>query len=420
MPTFSVVIPVYNNRRYLPECVGSVTGQGFDDFEIIIVDDASTDDTYRMACDLAARDRRIATVRHTRNTGTLGARRTGVLRATGRYVLLLDQDDELAPGTLSALAGYAKANPADIYHFGVRVQAANPAARQAADGMRGFLTPRPRTLHGADILRVQFSPDDGFDWHVHHKMYDARLVKRAYGMATDERLLVADDFYMCFLLDSLAHTYRAIPDSPWYVYHLGRGDTFGKALTVRKVDGFARWDASALRLIKGFADGHKTEIRRDDWDERLADARDRLIEHTMNEWKDNLADADKPAGLSAILDHWTADAVCGELYRYVRDYAYAYFVSDDRRSERSRHDRELALRYLSLAEAVEDDHRDAVQTSDNLHYLQLRDVAFRHLRDGGILDDARRDTPSGAAQAALSPLRRLMDTLSKHLHPSRR
>ncbi|MDM8322788.1 glycosyltransferase family 2 protein [Bifidobacterium pullorum] len=401
MPVFSIIIPAYNNSRYLPDCIRSLAEQDFRDIEIIIVDDASTDDTYATMMNLAQYDGRIIPLRHETNSGTLIARRTGVSEARGSYILFVDQDDELADGTLTALHRVVMERPADIIHYGVRVMASNPAAQQAAAGMMSFLNPRPRTLHGTDILRTQFTQDGNFDWHIHHKLFAADIVKRAYAFTPDDRLLVADDFYLCFLIDSLAKTYVAVPDSPWYLYHLGRGDTFGRSLTVEKLERFAQWDAAALRLIREFVSKQRSTIARDDWEDRLTDARDRLIEHTMNEWKDNLDAADKTAGLSAILRYWSADAVCGELYRYVRDYGYAYLVSTDRRSDQSVADVKQAKRYLQAAQALERRHPDA-DYDRNRHYIQLRNIAYQHLRDAGALD------AGGSAERPRSPLRRIL------------
>lgn len=404
MPAFSIIIPAYNNSRYLPECVHSITEQDFRDIEVIIVDDASTDDTYETIKALAREDSRIIPLRHANNSGTLQSRKTGVLASCGSYILPVDQDDELAPGTLTALYDVVRQHPSDVYHYGVQVEASNPAAAQAAAGMTGFLTPTPRTLHGTDILRFQFAEHDNFDWHIHHKLYAADVIKRAYSLAVDQRLLVSDDFYMCFLIDALSSTYLAIPDSSWYIYHLGRGDTFGRALTVRKLGDFARWDADALHYIQQFIHEQCSVIRRDDWNDRLGDARNRLIEHTMNEWKDNLPTVEQPAGLDTILDHWSADSVCGELYRYVRDYAYAYYVSEHRNSEQSLSDLQQAKYYLDFAQRIEHDHGDTLNAG-NTHYQQLKAIAIQHLRDAGIL------APIPAARPRRNPLRQLRDAV---------
>ncbi|KAA8816508.1 glycosyltransferase family 2 protein [Bifidobacterium callitrichos] len=410
MPVFSVIIPAYNNSRYLPECVHSITGQSFGDLEIVIVDDASTDDTYAVMQELAKEDPRVKVLRHAANAGTLAARRTGVQVSRGAYVLLVDQDDALEVNTLADLHEYAVAHPSDIYHYGVRVEAATESAREAAQGMTGFLTPKPRALHGDEILATQFAQHDGFDWHVHHKMFRGDLARRAYSMAANTRLLLSDDLYMCFIIDSLAHTYEAIPDSPWYVYHLGRGETLGSQLTVKAFSTLAERDAKALKLIRDFVNEHRKDISRDDWEARIADVRDRLIEHTMNEWQDNLPEADKAEGLEAALRCWSPDTVCGELYRYVRDYAYAFLVAEDRDSEMAQKNKTNALRYLQMVENIE-----AMDTIDerNEHYLELRSIARRHLIDSGLIAITSQTSNKGQSGLLQKLTRRIKQILPK-------
>ncbi|MBT1170594.1 glycosyltransferase family 2 protein [Bifidobacterium sp. SO4] len=405
MPVFSAIIPAYNNSRYLPECVRSITAQSFTDLEVIIVDDASTDDTYATMQKLAEEDPRVIALRHDRNSGTLAARRTGVEASRGDYVLLVDQDDELAPDTLRRLYDYATGHPADIYHYGVRVAAATDAAREAARGMTGFLTPTPRALHGDSILATQFVQEHGFDWHVHHKMFRGELARRAYAMAADTRLLLSDDLYMCFILDSLAQTYEAIPDSPWYIYHLGRGETLGTQLTLDAFSVLAERDAKALGLIKDFVDAHRATISRDDWSARISDVRDRLIEHTMNEWQDNLPELAKDEGLRKALQYWSADTICGELYRYVRDYAYAFLVSEDRTGAKAQWDEQQALRYLAWAESIEQQDKGS---ADNAHYLGLKSIAWQHLLDSGLITHPEDTVKRSLGRRILSRLHALV------------
>ena len=98
----SIVIPVYNKEQYITSCMESLLRQDFDDFEIVAVDDGSTDGS-GAACDrMAATDSRIH-VFHTPNQGVTAARRYGVEQAKGRYILFVDSDDELKGGALRAL-----------------------------------------------------------------------------------------------------------------------------------------------------------------------------------------------------------------------------------------------------------------------------------------------------------------------------
>lgn len=89
---FSIIIPVYNIQEYLEECVSSVLSQTFQKFELILVDDGSTDESGRLCDQLAQTDGRIQVV-HQANRGSSGARNRGLEQAAGQYVLFLDGDD---------------------------------------------------------------------------------------------------------------------------------------------------------------------------------------------------------------------------------------------------------------------------------------------------------------------------------------
>ena len=98
-PVVSVLIPVYNGAAFLPEALNSVRKQTFQDFEIIVVDDGSSDNSYALAQKFAAADGRIKTLRQA-NGGTQAARNTALHHASGEWIALLDQDDVWLPKKL--------------------------------------------------------------------------------------------------------------------------------------------------------------------------------------------------------------------------------------------------------------------------------------------------------------------------------
>ncbi|MGQ4484876.1 CDP-glycerol glycerophosphotransferase family protein [Streptomyces sp. SAS_281] len=104
MPRLTLIVPAYNVQGYIGECLDSVLGQDFADFEVIGVDDCSPDGSGAILDTYAARDDRLRVLHLTENVGLGRARNAGLERATGDYVLFLDSDDTLAPGSLSAIA----------------------------------------------------------------------------------------------------------------------------------------------------------------------------------------------------------------------------------------------------------------------------------------------------------------------------
>ena len=108
-PRISVVIPTRNRAELLPRAVGSVLAQTWTDFELLIVDDHSTDETPAVTARFA--DGRIRSFRHERNSGQSKALNTGIEHARGEYVAFLDDDDEWLPGKLAAQVALLDAAP---------------------------------------------------------------------------------------------------------------------------------------------------------------------------------------------------------------------------------------------------------------------------------------------------------------------
>lgn len=96
----SVVMPAHNSESLLQESVRSVMAQTYADWELLIVDDASTDRTLTMARELALSDGRIRVIEMERNGGVAAARNTGIRAATGQYLAFLDSDDLWLPEKL--------------------------------------------------------------------------------------------------------------------------------------------------------------------------------------------------------------------------------------------------------------------------------------------------------------------------------
>ena len=105
-PRVSVLMPVYNGERYLREAVESILDQTFADFEFIIVDDGSTDNTWRILQSYAAREPRIVLVRNEINVGVAGSLNKGLGLARGEYIARMDADDVSLPERLAAQVAF--------------------------------------------------------------------------------------------------------------------------------------------------------------------------------------------------------------------------------------------------------------------------------------------------------------------------
>ena len=128
-PFFSIVMPVYGVEKYIERAISCISNQTFRDWELIVVDDCTPDESARIAKDYARRDPRVRLVHHKTNRGLSEARNTGIREACGTYLWMPDPDDtydidllERAHATISEIAGttatISEAQTPDVVMFG--------------------------------------------------------------------------------------------------------------------------------------------------------------------------------------------------------------------------------------------------------------------------------------------------------------
>jgi succinoglycan biosynthesis protein ExoO len=118
-PAVSVIMPVYNGAQWLSAAVESVLAQTLSNLELLIVDDASVDDTARIAERFATRDRRVQLLRHASNRGQAAARNVALGKARGAWIAPVDADDEIRPDRLRLLVEAGEREHADLIADGI-------------------------------------------------------------------------------------------------------------------------------------------------------------------------------------------------------------------------------------------------------------------------------------------------------------
>lgn len=199
----SVVIPVYNVERYLDRCMTSFLAQTYSDWELILVDDGSTDGSGRLCDSYAAQDDRIRVV-HRENGGLGMARNTGLEAAFGEYVLFLDPDDYFGRDLISGLAQAAERTGADLVIGGHTVVEADGEEKScAAPCERVFRT--PEEVSGLLLHTVGTPPEEQLDSQYGvsacGRLYRRAVIQRGGLRFMSERLLISEDliFNMDFL-----------------------------------------------------------------------------------------------------------------------------------------------------------------------------------------------------------------------------
>ena len=121
---FSIIVPVYNVEQYLAECLDSLLSQTYEDYEIICINDASTDKSYDILLEYSDNNKCIKVLNNDSNQGQSYSRNRGIKEAVGEYVLFVDSDDMLCPDALSILNETIEENEVEMvcYRYLVKLE----------------------------------------------------------------------------------------------------------------------------------------------------------------------------------------------------------------------------------------------------------------------------------------------------------
>lgn len=132
----SIVVPVYNVEPYLEKCVNSIVNQTYQNIEIILVDDGSTDGSGIKCDEFAQKDKRIIVI-HKENGGLSDARNVGIEKATGDYIMFIDSDDWIDADTVECAVQAVKDNNADVAIFGMYIDYSNAPSKTRIPLIKG-------------------------------------------------------------------------------------------------------------------------------------------------------------------------------------------------------------------------------------------------------------------------------------------
>lgn len=136
---FSIIIPVYNVEKYIRKCMDSIMNQTFRDFEVIVVDDESPDNSMRIVEEFAKKYPGMIKMFHQKNTRQGGARNHGVREASGEYLMFVDSDDYVSADMLEYVDARLRECPCDILSF--QYEMVTPEGKRLGKGGLGPLRP---------------------------------------------------------------------------------------------------------------------------------------------------------------------------------------------------------------------------------------------------------------------------------------
>jgi glycosyltransferase involved in cell wall biosynthesis len=169
MPFFSIIIPAYNVENYIQNTIDSIINQMFQDFELIIIDDCSSDNTLNIITSYEEKYNNIIIIKHSENQTQHIARMDGVNIAKGKYILFLDGDDTFTKDAFSILFDIIQNNQSyDFFEFGFIKQPS-----------RKLVLP---SFTGDDRFTAYFSKDKYPEHTIWNKVYDVNLLKKAFSI----------------------------------------------------------------------------------------------------------------------------------------------------------------------------------------------------------------------------------------------
>ena len=155
MSSVDVFVPCYRYGRFLRECVESVLGQSDVTIRVLIIDDASPDNTAEVAAALASEDPRVSFIRHIENKGHIATYNEGIEWASADYMLLLSADDYLLPGALSRAANLMDAHPDVGLTFGNVIELTDNGTETRLESViKPTNDPDKRILEGRELIEL--------------------------------------------------------------------------------------------------------------------------------------------------------------------------------------------------------------------------------------------------------------------------
>lgn len=217
MSYFSIIVPVYNTEAVLENCAQSILNQTFGDFELIFVDDGSSDSSVGVIEELAGHDDRIKLIRHEKNESAFVARYTGMKKASGDYYLFVDSDDCLSLNALELMYNKLQVKRVDVLRFGhEEVYARNGETNSIIDEKNRVIMPLETDNPLDAMLRDLTSPN------LFKNCYAESVVKEAINRADIFYCNMCEDVYWTALFFDCAKSF-AILEECLYHYSIGGG-----------------------------------------------------------------------------------------------------------------------------------------------------------------------------------------------------
>ena len=213
----SIIVPIYNVAPYLRQCIESILGQTYQELEVLLIDDGSTDGCYEICEEYKRRDLRI-TVIHKENGGIVSARKAGLRAARGEYIAYVDGDDWIEPDMYAHMLETLQQENVDLVMCG-RYEDTGRTSKPVFHGIQAGCYRKPGMVQ--EIYPRMIAGRRFFEWGIFPNVWD-KLFRRdcvyPYQMQVDDAVVMGEDAactYPCllhakslYILDECLYHYR--------------------------------------------------------------------------------------------------------------------------------------------------------------------------------------------------------------------
>ena len=228
----SIIIPIYNVELYLEDCLDSILIQDFDDYEIICVDDASTDNSYRIAQEYAANNSQIRLLKNCENRGQSYTRNRAIKEAVGKYIMFVDSDDMIKENALRRISNLLKQNSdVDILYYDMEVRNEGVWAKEQPIKKTEFLSNDEFHISTGQELFVQLQKGDLLIVEVWRQLIKADFIKKR-GILFYEGIYHEDDLFSFYC--ALNANKVAYMQEEYYIYRRRDSSTMS-TMNLRRV-----------------------------------------------------------------------------------------------------------------------------------------------------------------------------------------
>ncbi|WP_300754281.1 glycosyltransferase family 2 protein [uncultured Brachyspira sp.] len=263
IPFFSIIVPVYNTEQYLKRCLDSIVNQTFKDIEIIIVNDHSPKNCDEIISQY--KDERIIYIKHEVNKGLLLARKIGNIKASGKYIIYVDSDDEVNINMCNDVYKECQKKNYDVIHFNTKAILDDNINISKKDKERLRMKAEWYVSSRRSLINEKYLLYEVIEEKIPHNMwgkaYKTSIIKKITEYIPDIKLMNAEDMLQSLMIYYFAESYCTISNQLYYYYiSIGESNKNTSNLSYNSYNYLCECSSIACKEFFNFLEKQGTEI----------------------------------------------------------------------------------------------------------------------------------------------------------------